>query len=69
LPGGALLENLSGSEAPRRLDLPPLPPQFHYTDLFAGNSCLLLPWEQADFIQVGAAGLYIRPLSSGKEGG
>jgi hypothetical protein len=69
LPGGALLENLSGSEAPRRLDLPPLPPQFHYTDLFAGNSCLLLPWEQADFIQVGAAGLYIRPLSSGKGGG
>jgi hypothetical protein len=47
----------AGSSKARRL--PALPPGFQYTGLFLSNGLLAAPWEQADFLEEGAAGIFI----------
>ncbi len=59
LPDGILLSSGGAGEKPRRRTLPQLPPGFRYTDLHLSADSLLVPWEQASFIRVGAAGLFV----------
>jgi hypothetical protein len=59
LPDGILLSSTGSGTPPRRSTLPQLPPGFRYTDLHLSADSLLVPWEQASFIRVGAAGLFV----------
>jgi hypothetical protein len=56
LPEGQVLEKPSEAQA-RMLTLPSLPPGFRYTDFVRKGDLFIASWEEAQFTQVGRAGL------------
>ena len=57
-PGGVVYRNDRRSGAtPGAYILPDLPDGYFYTDLYVDRGNLILSWEEADFTQVGSAGL------------
>jgi hypothetical protein len=55
LPGGNILHQAGG--ALTEVQLPPLPAEYRYTDIVKAGGLFLIPWEEARFTDVGAAGL------------
>ncbi len=56
--GGIVYRNdRAPGAAPRAYILPDLPENFFYDDLYVDRGNLILSWEEADFTQVGSAGL------------
>jgi hypothetical protein len=63
LPDGLLLHLSSESRQLRRFQLPPLPEKFVYTDLLIHRGTLIAGWEQTDFTDVGAAGIFFASIA------
>ena len=55
LPGGEILHQAVG--ALTETQLPSLPAEYRYTDIVKAGGLFLIPWEEARFTDVGAAGL------------
>ncbi len=58
LPDGKALR-IPVAAAAETIALPPLPAGFHYTNIMRAGDFLFLPWEQAAFTNVGAAGVLL----------
>ncbi len=58
LPDGKVLR-IPVAAAAETITLPPLPAGFHYTNVMRVGDFLFLPWEQAAFTNVGAAGVLL----------
>ena len=49
---------------PLVIPLPALPPGYSYTDLWSDGKRLVVSWERQRFTEVGAAGLFVRPIAA-----
>jgi hypothetical protein len=64
LPGGRVV-TLRADGTKELLDLPALPEGFRYTDLVRSGAHLVVPWEEARFTAVGAAGILFYRIPGG----
>jgi len=62
LPEGELFRMSAPGAGIKTTELPPLPPGFVYTDLWAGEDAAAVSWEEQRFAEVGRAGMLVVPL-------
>jgi hypothetical protein len=61
LSGGRVLRAPAGAPA-RIIDLPALPRGYRYADVMKSGTCLIVPWEESRFTDVGRAGILVYRL-------
>ena len=62
LPDGTLMLNMSGRGI-RKVQLPSLPENFHYTAFFISDTAITAAWEESIFYEVGRTGIFTAELS------